>query len=118
MIQQRRQQFATAAMFLWSLGAPAINRRDGQRHSLHPSAQYRKYNEDLIFSTLRQKSMRLFFLKYWNKWAKKLTWQTLICNLGTSYRGSVDASLLSPGLWHHFGFVWNVKNGIKVNFKL
>ena len=46
---QCRQWLATAAMFLWSCVAQALNCGNGSRHSLHASAKYCEYNEDLIF---------------------------------------------------------------------
>ena len=43
-----RQRLATAAMFLRSCVAEALSRGDELRPSLHVSAYYREYNEDLI----------------------------------------------------------------------
>ena len=39
---------AKGSPFLCSSVAPALNRGDGPRHSLHALAKYRKYYEDLI----------------------------------------------------------------------
>ena len=47
---QCRQRLATAAMFLRSCVAQALSRGDKPRHSLHASAYYREYKEDLISS--------------------------------------------------------------------
>ena len=46
---QCRQRLATAATLLRSCVAQALGHGDGPRHSLHASAYYRKYNEDLIW---------------------------------------------------------------------
>ena len=45
---QCRQRLATGATFLRSCVAQALSRGDGPRLSLHASAQYGEYNEDLI----------------------------------------------------------------------
>ena len=46
---QCRQRLATVATFLPSSVAQALSRGDDSRNSLHASAQYGEYNEDLIF---------------------------------------------------------------------
>ena len=45
---QCRQRLATVETFLRSCVAQALSRRDGPRNSLHASAYYGEYNEDLI----------------------------------------------------------------------
>ena len=45
---QCRQRLATVATFLRSCVAQALSRGDGPRNSLHASAYYGEYNEDLI----------------------------------------------------------------------
>ena len=44
---QCRQRLATAAMFPRSCVAQALSRGDESRYTLHASAHYREYNEDL-----------------------------------------------------------------------
>ena len=44
---QCRQRLATVATFLRSCVAQALSRGDGPRNSLHASANYGEYNEDL-----------------------------------------------------------------------
>ena len=46
---QCRQRLAIVATFLRSCVAQALSRGDGPRNSLHASAKYGEYNEDLIF---------------------------------------------------------------------
>ena len=46
---QCRQRLATVATFLRSCVAQALSRGDGPRNSLHASAYYGEYNEDLIW---------------------------------------------------------------------
>ena len=46
---QCRQRLATVATLLRSCVAQALSRGGGPRHSLHASAYYGEYNEDLIF---------------------------------------------------------------------
>ena len=46
------QWLATVAAFLRSCVAQALSRGDGPRHSSHAFAQYRDYNENLIFYSL------------------------------------------------------------------
>ena len=48
-LTQCRQRLATVATFLRSCVAQALSRGDGPRNSLHASARYDEYNEDLIF---------------------------------------------------------------------
>ena len=45
---QCRQRLATVVTFLRSCVAQALSRGDGPRNSLHASAYYGEYNEDLI----------------------------------------------------------------------
>ena len=47
-LAQCRQRLATVATFLRSCVTQALSRGDGPRNSLHASALYREYNEDLI----------------------------------------------------------------------
>ena len=49
---QCRQRLATVATFLRSCVAQALSRGDGPRNSLHASAYYGEYNEDLIFDLI------------------------------------------------------------------
>ena len=51
---QCRQRLATVATFLRSCVAQALSRGDGPRNSLHASAYYGEYNEDLIFFDLNK----------------------------------------------------------------
>ena len=46
---QSRQRLATVVTFLRSCVAQALSRGNGPRNSLHASAYYGEYNEDLIF---------------------------------------------------------------------
>ena len=46
---QCHQRLATAATFFRSCVAQSLSRGDGPRHSIHALANYREYNEDLIF---------------------------------------------------------------------
>ena len=55
---QCRQRLATVATFLRSRVAQALSRGDGPRNSLHASAYYGEYNEDLIWY---EKSTKLVF---------------------------------------------------------
>ena len=48
---QRHQRLATVATLVRSCVAQALRRGDRPRHSLHASAYYGEYNEDLIFCT-------------------------------------------------------------------
>ena len=47
---QCRQRLATVATFLRSCVAQALSRGDGTRNSLHASAYYGEYNDDLILT--------------------------------------------------------------------
>ena len=47
--RSNRHSVATVATFVRSCVAQALSRGDGPRHSLHASAKYGEYNEDLIF---------------------------------------------------------------------
>ena len=64
---QCRQRLATVATFLRSCVAQALSRGDGPRNSLHASAYYGEYNEDLIFD--------LYDANDENKWAQSTVFE-------------------------------------------
>ena len=59
---QCRQRLVTVATFLRSCVAQALSRGDGPRNSLHASAKYGEYNEDLIFFFLKSNGDVIFAL--------------------------------------------------------
>ena len=49
-----RQQPVTTSIFFRSCAAQALSRGEASRHSLHSSAYYCEYNEDLTFESEHQ----------------------------------------------------------------
>ena len=61
--RQCRQRLATAATFLRSCAAQTLSRGDEPRHSLHASAYYREYDEDLCSCFKNKTKLKNFCTK-------------------------------------------------------